>query len=266
MENSGLLPVLGALALAFYLLAGWFALRRPQVPLWTPALALALHGVALGMQIYHGSALRFGIPESASLFAWQSAATLWVFSRRDQLDALGIVLYPLVGLLALAGAIGSNARGDVIPISDWRIQMHILLSLFAAGLLTVACFEAIALAVLDRLLHRPGNLAMARRLPPMQTLEGLLFRLVFAGFFLLSLTLVSGLLFVHNLFAQHLAQKTVLSVLAWLIFGVLLWGRRRYGWRGRTAIRWALTGYATLIIAYFGSKLFVEQVFGTHWS
>jgi ABC-type uncharacterized transport system permease subunit len=97
-------------------------------------------------------------------------------------------------------------------------------------------------------------------------MERLLFQLIAIGFFLLSLTLLSGLWFIRDWLAQHLAHKTVLSITAWLIFGVLLWGRLRYGWRGRTAIRWTLAGYATLLLAYFGSKLILEQFLGRHWS
>jgi len=114
-------------------------------------------------------------------------------------------------------------------------------------------------------LHSPDNIALARRLPPLQTMEKLLFQLIFVGFFLLSLTLCSGLLIIPNLHGEHLAQL-ILTASAWLIFSVLLWGRLRYGWRGRTAIRWALSGYATLVAAYFGSKLVLEQIFNIHWS
>ena len=112
---------------------------------------------------------------------------------------------------------------------------------------------------------RSAVLQVARRLPPLQTMERLLFQLIFFGFFLLSLTLVSGLLFVDNLFAQHLVHKTVLSFCAWLTFGLLLYGRLRHGWRGRTAVRWALSGYTVLVLAYFGSKLILEQVLGRNW-
>src|SRR3546814_4793747 len=91
-------------------------------------------------------------------------------------------------------------------------------------------------------------------------MERLLFQLIGIGFVLLSLTLISGLWFIHDWLAQHLAHKTILSITAWLIFGTLLWGRVRHGWRGRVAIRWALAGYAMLFLAYFGSKLILEEI------
>lgn len=266
--ESFMLLTLGILAAILYLIAGWRVLRTGgAAAILLLPLALLLHGAALSLQIFHADSLRLGIAESVSLFAWQSALTLWAFSLRERLELLGVALYPLVGLCALYGALASNAFGNQIPMSDWRLEVHIIISLLAAGFLTIACIQAIALAVLERVLrHRGGGIGLAGRLPPLQTMERLLFQMVSVGFFLLTLTLVSGLLFVHNLMAQHLAQKTVLSFCAWFIFGMLLWGRRRYGWRGHTATRWALAGYATLILAYFGSKLFIEQVLGTHWS
>lgn len=89
-------------------------------------------------------------------------------------------------------------------------------------------------------------------------MERWLFSLIGMGFFLLSTALLSGLWFIENWFAQHLIQKTALSIAAWLVFGTLLWGRQRYGWRGQVATRWALSGYGALILAYFGSKYLFE--------
>jgi len=87
-----------------------------------------------------------------------------------------------------------------------------------------------------------------------------MFRLIGAGFVLLTLTLLSGVLFVDNLFAQHLVHKTVLSIAAWIVFGVLLFGRWRWGWRGRRAVRLTLAGTLVLLLAFFGSKFVLELV------
>jgi ABC-type uncharacterized transport system permease subunit len=91
-------------------------------------------------------------------------------------------------------------------------------------------------------------------------MEALLFELIAVGFFLLSLALVSGFAFLEDMFAQHLVHKTLLSVVSWLVFAGLLWGRFRFGWRGRTAIRGTLTGFVLLMLAYFGSKLVLELI------
>jgi ABC-type uncharacterized transport system permease subunit len=84
--------------------------------------------------------------------------------------------------------------------------------------------------------------------------------LIAAGFVLLTLSLGTGFLFLENLFAQHLVHKTVLSLLAWLVFAMLLAGRMRYGWRGQVAIRWTLSGFIALMLAYFGTKMVLEWI------
>jgi ABC-type uncharacterized transport system permease subunit len=229
-------------------------------------LAILLHGAALGGQILHGGSMNIGVNEAVSLFALQSALLLWALSWREPLRALGLAIYPLAAFTAIwAATLPTPLAGP--PIADWKLRTHVVLSLFSAGLLTIAAMQAGALALQDRLLHRHeyGRLLL-RGMPPLQTMESLLFQLVAIGFMLLSLTLLSGLWFVHDWFAQHLAHKTVLSITAWVMFGVLLWGRWRHGWRGRTAIRWVLSGYAVLILAYFGSKLVLEQFLGQHWT
>lgn len=254
------------IAALLYAVAGWRATRaqhRGQQTL--VAAALVAHALALNQQVFVGEDVRIGIVESISLLAWLSALMLWVFCLRESLQALGAVQYPVTAVAAIAPALLHDS-GNTIPLADWKIGIHIVFSLLSAGFLSLAAIQAVATAALDRLLRSPGRLHLVQRLPPLQTMERLLFQLIFFGFFLLSLTLLSGLLFVHNLFAQHLVHKTVLSFLAWLIFGVLLWGRFRHGWRGRVAIRWALSGYGALVLAYFGSKLILEQVLGRHWS
>jgi ABC-type uncharacterized transport system permease subunit len=80
------------------------------------------------------------------------------------------------------------------------------------------------------------------------------------GIVFLTVSLTSGFIFIENLFAQHLVHKTVLSILAWIIFTGLLIGRSRYGWRGQTAIQWTLIGFILLLLAYFGSKLVLELI------
>ena len=257
-----------ALTLFLYLVAAGLALRRAEFGVAERASAFAaivLHAFFLGHQVLHGASIALGVNEALSLFAWQSAALLWAFCWREPLRTLGVGIYPLAALaLTLATAFPSSTAST--PITDWKERLHIVLALLSAGLLTLAAVQAVVLATQDRLLHNrePGRLL--RALPPLLTMERLLFQLIFIGFVLLSATLLSGLWFLQDWLKQHLAHKTVLSITAWLIFGVLLWGRWRHGWRGKVAIRWALAGYATLILAYFGSKLILEQILGRHWS
>ena len=143
---------------------------------------------------------------------------------------------------------------------DWRLQLHAWLALLAYAALAIAALLALMLWAQERALRRREFHAWLRALPPLTELEELLFRTITVGFLLLTATLLTGMLFVENLFAQHLVHKTVLSVLSWLAFGALLVGRWRYGWRGGKAVRWTLAAMALLLLAFFGSKFVMELV------
>ena len=143
---------------------------------------------------------------------------------------------------------------------DWRLQLHAWLALLAYATLAIAALLAVMLWAQERALRRREFHAWLRALPPLTELEELLFRTISVGFMLLTATLLTGVLFVENLFAQHLVHKTVLSVLSWLAFGALLVGRWRYGWRGNKAVRWTLAAMALLLLAFFGSKFVLELV------
>ena len=134
------------------------------------------------------------------------------------------------------------------------------------NLIVAVCFAIAALPTLlwlqERALRRREFRPWLRALPPLADLEALLFRVIAVGFALLTLTLVTGVLFVDDLLAQKLVHKTVLSVLSWIVFGVLLVGRRRYGWRGVKAVHWTLTAMLLLLLAFFGSQFVIELVFG----
>jgi ABC-type uncharacterized transport system permease subunit len=174
------------------------------------------------------------------------------------------------GLLVLAalgaGVTQSGGSPDSVAVMAWQMQAHVLVSLFAYGLLTVGAIVAVYALIQDRRL-RTGKLSPINQLfAPLVTTERLLFGVTAAGFTILLLAVVSGLAFVDNLFAQHLVHKTVLSLLALLLFGVLLAGRQLAGWRGRRAIYLYLWGFLILCLAYYGTRFVLENVLGRSWS
>lgn len=261
--------VLSYLAAAFWLLhRARHGIDAENLPRWLgllfAAFAVAAHAVALRRAIYLPEGLNLGLATAFSLMGWQIALLTVLGSLRRGTANLGIGIYPLVGLSVIPLAAAPSME-RLIAHTSWQMEAHILLSVLAYGLLALAAFQAVLLAVQEYRLrsHRPGGLL--RALPPLAVMEDLLFQTLSAGFALLSLSLFSGLIFIEDLFAQHLAHKTALSILAWSVFAVLLWGRWRYGWRGRTAIRWTLGGFVLLVLAYFGSKLVLEVILGTRW-
>lgn len=260
-------PLLAVLAAAIYLITaiGIASSRGQARPTWAGAAAVAAHAASLWLMVARDGHLAVGVTEALSLFSWQAAALLWGLCLVQPVQSLAVAIYPAAAAAALAACLWPSSLAG-IPLLDWKIQLHVALSLFSAGVLSLAAVQALTLAIQDRRLHGRTVADAGLGLPPLQTMESILFQLIGAGFFMLSLSLATGLLFVDDLLAQHLAHKTVLTGLAWALFGILLWGRWFRGWRGATALRWTLSGYSLLILGYFGSKFVLEQILGKHWT
>jgi ABC-type uncharacterized transport system permease subunit len=226
------------------------------------ALAFLLHAILLYRAVYGEARADFNISNTLSLIGWLLAAAALFALARAPLRSVAAALLPIAGLCALVTGLG---REDVLRAHGWLIDAHIALALVASAALTVAAVLALLMAALERSLraHRVGGLVAM--LPPLETMERFLFGTIGVGFGLLSLALFSGAIFIQNLFGQHLAHKTVLSIAAWLVFALLLMGRWRFGWRGRTAVNWTLGGFGILALAYFGSRMVLELVLGRHW-
>lgn len=264
------------LALALYLVAGLGLLCRlfgfgPMVfrgrrglILSAAAAALLLHAIALYALVFGSQGMDLGFFNALALVGLLVACIGLAAFLKPAFESLGLVVFPLAGASILAAELLTH---DVLMLQGggWPLYTHILFSLFAYSLLSVGALQALLLAVQERRLRHGAAGGFLSGLPPLQEMERFLFQLITAGFVLLTLALFTGLIFVHNLFTQHLVHKTVLSLLAWFVFAVLLWGRWRFGWRGRTAIRWTLAGFVTLMLAYFGSKLVLELILGRHW-
>lgn len=254
-----------------YLLSGCiFLLRLFKPNIITPSrlqgiltgLAAAVpHAIILYQSLWTDTGLNLAFFNAASLITWTIAVLLLLSALNKPVENLGIVLLPLASLVLIL--LWQYPDMLLIDNASWQLEFHILVSLLAYSLLTLAAAQASLLAIQNKQLknHRPGG--FIRVLPPLQTMEALLFEMIWMGFILLSLSLASGFMFLEDMFAQHLVHKTILSITAWLIFVALLWGRHRFGWRGQTAIKWTLTGFVILMLAYFGSKAVLELILTT---
>ena len=267
MTTTSLLP--GLAACVFYLASlatqmlalhdGAARARWSKLAVLLAPPALLLHLLSLSSDLFAGGGLDIGLFNAASLFFWAVATLAFLASLRLPLSNLLLVLYPL-GVVALLS--GLFLHSPFAPMHDlgWGIGVHIVLSILAYGIFSIAAVQAAALGLLIyRLKHRQLH-GLFDLMPPLQTMESLLFRLIWTGDVLLFFAIASGAVFLENMFAQHLAHKTILSIVAWLVFATLLWGRHRLGWRGITAIKWTATGFVLLILAYFGSKFVLELV------
>jgi ABC-type uncharacterized transport system permease subunit len=223
---------------------------------------LALHGWLL----YHGifsRELRFGFAQALSVMMFLGVAVYWAESLFYDVEGLQPLVLPLAALAAPLPALFPGLASSGAHAQAAEFKLHLALAMIAYGLFVIALLHATLMAIAERQLHGKGTVAFPH-LPPLLTLESLLFRMIAAAFVFLTLTLITGIAFSEELFGRPMRadHKTVFALLSWTVFGLLLAGRWRYGWRGRTALRWTLTGFVLLILAYVGSRFVLEVLLG----
>ncbi len=262
--------LLTSLGVILYLTSATLLLRRlaagiqashqgKMIALTLGVVATIVHIASLQQTMLTSEGLNLGFFQVLSLTSWLAAILVLLSALKQPVENLGIAVLPFAALAMLAeGVLGPN--GVHVEIPGLGLRAHILISILSYSLLTVAALQALLLAIQTRHLRNRHPGGFIRALPPLETMETLLFRMIGLGYILLSLSLLTGATYIEDIFAQHLVHKTVLSIAAWLVFAILLWGRWRYGWRGRLAVRWTLSGFVVLMLAYFGSKLVLEFI------
>ncbi|TKC90945.1 inner membrane protein YpjD [Trinickia terrae] len=233
-------------------------------------VALLVHGLLLHMTIFPQNAMVFGFAFALSAMFWLGAGIYWIESFFFPLDGLRLLVLPLACVASLLPLAFGGVRVLSYAAAP-MFKLHFLIANVAYGLFAIAALHAVLMLFAERRLHamrgaaRRGNgdgwlSSWLDTLPPLLTLEKLLFRLISAGFVLLTLTLLSGILFSEQLVdrAIKLDHKTVFAILSWLMFGALLTARKVSGWRGRAALRWVLASFVALLLAYVGSRFVFE--------
>lgn len=223
--------------------------------------ALVFHGVGVKSIILSDDGYQFGFFKAASLIFWVINLLVLVSSLKKPLHNLFVFLFPLSTLSVACSLLTSS------PIITYEqmgpeIAAHIIISYIAYSLLTIATLQSLLLAFQNYQLRHKHPTGAVKLLPPLQTMETLLFELLWAGQIVLTISILTGFAFLEDLFAQHLVHKTVFSIVAWLIYAILLWGHQQNGWRGDTAVRWTLGGFVALMLSYFGTKLVLEIILG----
>ena len=228
------------------------------------ATGIVIHGEYLFDLILPTHGFDFSTGNAAAMIGLELAIIGLIAAIERTLRGISGGLIFLASLtVLLMGPSGEPLSGVVIV---WQVRAHVLIALLSYGLLTVGTIVAIYALVQERRLRAAKLSPINQLFAPLETTEKLLFSVAGAGFVGLTLTIVSGSSFVVDLAEQHLAHKFGLSVLAWLIFGTLLVGRHFRGWRGKRAVRLYLGGFAVLCLAYFGSRLILEEIFHRSWS
>ena len=234
------------------------AQRQRWVALAPAIVAMLLQAAALNALIIQPQGLNLGFFAAFSLIAWLISIQILLSSIYRRIESLGIVVFPISGIASVIASL--HISDHLISITNNAVQGHIMISVIAYSLITLGACQAGLLAYQDRSIrqHHPGG--FIRFLPPLHDMETLLFQFLSFGFICLSASLLSGFIYLEDIFAQHLVHKTVLSIIGWIILGVLLFGRYKYGWRGKIAINWTLSAFAFLMLAFFGSKLVLEFI------
>jgi ABC-type uncharacterized transport system permease subunit len=224
---------------------------------------LGMHTVLLARSAFASDGLHLGVGNAVSAILWLTVLIYWLGNFFYRLDGLQALVLPVAAVAALLPGVLPSPHP--LPNTELLVfKVHLLIAMLAYALFTIASLHVALMALLERRLH-DGSLPRALQgLPPLLAMETLLFRIIWAGFLLLTLTLVSGVVYSEELFgrAARFNHKTVFGVLSWLIFAALLGGRHIYGWRGRVAVRWTLAGFFMLVLAYLGSKFVLEVVLG----
>ena len=227
-------------------------------------LAWLLHGATLVFDLVVPGSLRIGFAVMLSSALWVSVGAYWLENRNFKLDGLRRLIMPVA---AAAVALAWAFPGSLVPL-EGRSPMfgwHVVIAMLAYSALTIAAFHAVLMALQESRLHTRGERSgffgtALDQLPALLTMEKLLFRMIGFGFVLLSLTVLSGIVFSEQLFGRALTwdHKSAFTLLSWLLFAALLAGRRFRGWRGRTALSFTLAGFTTLLLAYVGSRFVLE--------
>ncbi|KDE40320.1 CcsA-related protein [Nitrincola lacisaponensis] len=253
-------------AVVCYAIASWLQWQRatgrrldvrPTVLLLGIA-GFAVHGISVYHTLHHPAGIDLGLFSMGSLISWLVTALVIGSSLRQRIDNLFIGVFPMAAVTVLLASLMPTS--EVLKPYGSGMFLHILLSVLAYSIFTLATLQALLLWRQQLALKQHHTRGLVASLPPLQIMEKLLFEMLWVGFILLSISLISGWLFVDNLFAQHLVHKTLLSLAAWLIYATLLGGRQIMGWRGMTAIRWTIGGFLLLMLGFFGSKLVLEFI------
>jgi ABC-type uncharacterized transport system permease subunit len=226
------------------------------------ALGLIIHAWLLYQVIFENS-FNLGFFNMLSAISWLTVLIYWLADLRHQLTSLQAFVLPPAAIFAILPA--SNTANHFMPSAESPLFLaHIAIALLAYSLFTFATFHALLMTVAERTLHNKPTIIKLPSFPPLMVMETLLFRIITLGFVLLTITLISGMLFSEQIFSKPMQfnHKTVFSIASWIIYGGLLYGRHQYGWRGLKAIRWTLTGFMLLVLAYVGSKFILQVLLG----
>ena len=221
-------------------------------------IAGILHALLLAGSVVQYGGVNFGFFNVGTLITLVISLLVIISSASKPLENLLIGVFPMAAFIVFMDALLPNSE-KITPLTG-GLGLHVVLSILAYSILIIAGIQAILLYMQNKQLKSHNTSGLVKALPPLQTMDALLFEMIWIGMVLLTAAFVIGWPYITDIKEQHLLHKTALSIMSWLVYATLLFGRFNFGWRGITASRWTLVGTGFLILAYFGSKFVLELV------
>jgi ABC-type uncharacterized transport system permease subunit len=220
-------------------------------------IAVMTHSAQLYRIMLTPNGIDWGLLTSMSFSVLLMSVLLLILGVRRLPPMLCLLICPgaVVSILLTTFLDGQYVIKNYLGVA---LETHIFLSFIAYALLALAFIQSMVFALQHYFLRHKLAMQLPRWLLPLQSMETLLFDWIGLGWVFLTASIVTGLLFVDNFMAQHVAHKTFFSICAWLIFSALWLGRWRFGWQGVTAVKGTSMGFLLLVIGFLGSKFVLE--------
>lgn len=216
------------------------------------------HGLLIAGSVVQYQGFNFGFFNVGTLITLVISLLVIISSASKPLENLLIGVYPMAAILIMIDTILPNSE-KITPLTG-GLGLHVILSILAYSILIMAAIQAVLLYLQNKQLKSHNTSGLIRALPPLQTMDALLFEMIWIGMVILTAAFIIGWPYIIDIKEQHLLHKTALSIMSWIVYATLLFGRFNFGWRGITASRWTLVGTTFLVLAYFGSKFVLELV------
>ena len=225
---------------------------------------VAVHAALLAHDMFADGQFHFGFAHALSIMTLLALLFYGVESYVHTLDGLPALVLPPAAVCVMLPPLFSGGVFTTAQAQAPAFAAHVAVAMLASAFFAIGAAHAVLMAVLEKRLHNHRKAGGPVGMPPLLTMERVLFQVLGIGFVLLTLTVVSGVFFSEEIFgrAMRFDHKTVFSLLAWVIFAVLLVGRMAYGWRGRVALKGTFAGFAALLLAYVGSRFVLEVILG----
>ena len=191
-----------------------------------------------------------GVNVATSLMALVAVSIFFVVSRVKKLEVVGAFVAPQ----ALAAVVASRLSGspDATPaVRSAVLPLHIVAVLLGTALFAVASALAATYLLQEKQLKKKQLGGMLGKLPALDVLDRASHRFLLAGFPLLTIGILTGLLWIGHAGGTKLAiVRQILAYVAWIVFATVLLMRSAGGWRGRRAAWGTIAGAACAFLVY----------------